>query len=133
MEDYKQFNVQAMEFLNKMCATFPHEPKAKTYRFAFENIQKINSRKPVEMFMSNLEPFGLQIMTKNEKFFQNDQYVNHVESISGQMGLIEYWEDLPQETKNSIWNYMQVLYVLGMKSLGLREELAKILQEAHNQ
>jgi hypothetical protein len=130
MDDHKQFNKQAMEFLDKMCATFPSEPKAKTYRFMFENIQKINSRAPVEMFMSNMEPFGLQIMTKNERFFQNDQYVNHVESISGKMGLIKYWEDTPKETKDSIWNYMQVLYVLGMKSLGKRDDLMKILKEA---
>ncbi len=130
MEDFKQFNIQAMEFLDKMCATFPDEPKSKTYRFMFENIQKVNSRKPVEMFMSNMEPFGLQIMTKNEDFFKNDQYVNHVESISGKMGLIKYWNNLPKETKDSIWNYMQVLYVLGMKSLGRTDDLYSILKQA---
>lgn len=131
MEDHKQFNKQALEFLEKMCVTFPHEPKAKSYKFMFENIQKINSRAPVEMFMSNLMPYGIQIMSKDEKFFKDDQYVELAESISGKMGLIKYWDDTPQETKTSIWNYMQVLYVLGMKSLGLTDELLSVLQTAH--
>jgi hypothetical protein len=124
------FNKQANEFLTKMALTFPNEPKTKTYKYMFEHIKQINMRTPVEIFMENLRPFGLQIMSKNEEFFKEDQYVNHVESISGKMGLIKYWESLPDETKVSIWNYMQVLYVLGMKSLGLKEELARTIEEA---
>jgi hypothetical protein len=132
MDNFKQFNIQAHEFLSKMVLTFPEEPKAATYKLMFENIQKINSRLPVEMFMSNLQPFGLQIMSKDEYFFKQDQYVNQVESISGKMGLIKHWSSLPLVTKDSIWDYMQILYVLGMKALGQTEELNKLLTTLHS-
>lgn len=125
------FNEQADEFLSKMIKTFPNEPKSKELKFYFDSIRKINYKKPIEIFMASLKPYGLQIMSKDEYFFKNDQYVDTVESMSGKLGLIEYWDKLPNETKEAIWHYFQVLYVLGMKSLGLKDELTKILNIIH--
>lgn len=132
MDPYIQFNEQADDFLVKMIKTFPDEPKTKEVKFYFDHIRKINSRKPIELFMDSLKPYGLQIMAKDEYFFKNDQYVDAVESMSGKLGLIEYWDKLPKETKDAIWHYFQVLYVLGMKSLGLKDELTEILRKIHN-
>ena len=129
-DPFKQFNDQSNEFLNKMISTFPNEHKLKTYKAMFDLCRKSNSRKPVEMFLENLEPFGLQIITRDENFFKNDQYVQNVQSLSGKMGLVEHWQGLPFETKLSIWNYMQVLYILAMRSLGKMDDLKKILKDA---
>jgi hypothetical protein len=124
---YKQFNDLANTFLARMEQTFPDEPKVKLYRQKYIILQGMNSRKPVEMFVENMEPFGEKILTRDEKFFKQDDLVKNAESISGKMGLIKYWDSLSDQTKNSIWEYIQGLYVLGMGSLGKTEELKKMI------
>ena len=131
-KSYIIFNEQAEEFLLKMIKTFPSEQKTRDMKFYFDIVRQTDKRKPVSMFMENLEPYGLQIMSKDEEFFMKDQYVNAVESMSGRMGLIGHWSSLGPETKNSIWSYFQVLYVLGMQTFNKKEELKQILDQVHN-
>ena len=131
-KSYLKFNEQAEEFLLKMIQTFPNEPKARDMKFNFDIARMANARNPVSIFMEYLEPYGLQIMSKDEQFFMKDQYVNKVESLSGKMGLIQHWSALVPETKNSIWSYFQILYVLGMQTFNKKEELTKILSQIHN-
>lgn len=127
-----EFNKYAKEFLTRMEQSFPNEPKIKQYNFMFDTVRQMNSRKPVEFFMDGLAPYGIQVMSKDESFFKQDQYVKNVESLSGKMGLIKYWETMPNETKESIWKYIQALYVLGMGALGRRDELKIILSKVHS-
>jgi len=62
MNASKQFNELALEFLNKMIKTYPDEHKIKEYYIMLSLMKETD--KPVEMFMSSLEPYGIQIMTK---------------------------------------------------------------------
>lgn len=130
-DPYAEFNKQGHEFLSKMEKTFPKEKKIQQYRHLFEQIRKYNSRKPVEMFMDNLQPFGLQILSRDEQFFMKDQYVKNVESLSGKLGLIDYWENMHAETQNAIWSYMQLLYALGMTALGRQEEYNEMVSKVN--
>jgi hypothetical protein len=124
---YKQFNDLATTFLARMEETFPQEQKVKLYRQQFALVQGMNSRKPVEMFMENMMPFGEKILSRDEKFFKQDEFVGAAESISGKMGLIQYWDGLNDKTKNSIWEYMQGLYILGMASMNMQKELQELI------
>lgn len=128
---YAQFNSMALTFLSRMEETFPHEQKIKLYRQQFTLVQGMNSRKPVEMFMESMYDYGEQILTKDEKFFKQDQFVNRAESISEKMGLIQYWESMTDQTKNSIWEYITGLYILGMASLGRQTELQKLIEKTN--
>jgi glycyl-tRNA synthetase alpha subunit len=125
------FNKYAKEFLIRMEESFPQEPKIKQYNFQFDMIRKMNSRKPVEMFMESLAPFGLKIMTKDEQFFHKEKYVENVQTLSGKMGLVNYWENMPKQSRESIWHYIQALYVLGMGALGRKDELKIVLDQVH--
>ncbi len=120
---YSQFNKLAHDFLSSMEKSFPQEQKIRVYRQQFELLQAVNHKKPVEMFMENMIPYGEKILKKDELFFKQSDYVNSAESISGKMGLIKYWETMENNTKNSIWEYIQGLYILGMGSLGFSDEL----------
>lgn len=120
---YSQFNKMAMEFLLKMEKSFPNETKINLYRKKYEMLQSINAKKPVEMFMESMLPFGEQILSKNEMFFQQDEFVDSAENISGKIGLVKYWENMEQYTKDAIWEYIQGLYILGMGSLGYSDGL----------
>jgi hypothetical protein len=126
---FKQFNDMATTFLARMEQTFPNEPKIKVYRHQFALVQGVNSRKPVEMFMQNMYDYGEQILSKDEKFFKQDQFVNTAESISGKMGLTQYWDSMTPQTKNAIWEYMTGLYILGMGSLGKQQELQEMIKK----
>jgi hypothetical protein len=124
---YKQFNDMAETFLSKMEKTFPNESKIRIYKQQFALVQMMNSKKPVEMFMENMLPFGEKILSRDEMFFKQDEFVNNAESISGKMGLITYWDTMSDTTKKSIWEYIQGLYILGMASLGKNEELQEMI------
>lgn len=124
---YSSFNNLAETFLSRMEETFPNESKIKVYKQKFLLVQSINSKKPVEMFMENMYPFGEKILLRDEMFFKRDEFVNNAESISGKMGLISYWDSINQRTKNSIWEYIQGLYILGMGSMGLNKELQDMI------
>jgi hypothetical protein len=130
---FKQFNELAATFLNRMEETFPQEPKVRLYRQQFSLVQGMNSKKPVEMFIDNMRPFGEKILSRDEKFFKQDDMVKMAESISEKMGLIKYWDSLNDKTKNSIWEYMQGLYILGMGSLGFQEELQMMIKQTNFQ
>ncbi len=126
---HSQFNKMAAEFLSKMEVAFPDEHKITVYRQQFDILRMMNQKKPVEMFMENLKPFGEQILTKNEIFFKQDEFVDAAENISGKMGLISHWDTMNSGTRNSIWEYMQGLYILGMASLGNQQELQEMIKK----
>jgi hypothetical protein len=137
---FKQFNDLASTFLAKMekteeevayakGGTLPRESKVKLYRQQFALVQGMNSKKPVEMFMENMTPFGEKILSRDEMFFKQDEFVGAAESISGKIGLIQYWDALNDNTKNSIWEYMQGLYILGMASMNQQEELQRLIKK----
>lgn len=128
---YSKFNDTALEFLNKLSSTFPHIDKIKEFKLMYHGILLLGKEKPVSMFMENMEPFGLQIMSKNEIFFKNDQYVDMAESISGKLGLIQIWDTTSSDIKEAIWQYIQTLYVLGMNITNKKEDLKLIIQQVN--
>jgi hypothetical protein len=127
MDALRKFNDNASEFLQKMAKTFPNEPKIGEYKGMFEGLRLINQKTTVELFMAGVEPYGAQILRRDEQFFKTDQYVKEAESMSGRLGLVEIWDSIDAQTKDAIWSYMQTLYVLGMKSLGKEAELKAVI------
>lgn len=123
-----EFNNLAHKFLSVMEKTFPDEEKISAYKLVFQAIRLSDNKKPVEMFMENLSYFGLQIMSKDEKFFKQDQYIHNMENISGKIGLVQYWDTINNSTKEAIWEYIQSLYALGMLALNRTEEFQQIIQ-----
>ncbi len=110
---HNQFNELAAEFLDKMEQLFPYENKIKVFTMKFDMTRRVNSKQPVYMFMQSMIPFGDKIITRDEQFFKKDNLVTKAESISGKIGLIDYWDSLSEDIKNMIWEYIQGLYVLG--------------------
>lgn len=129
MDIFNKFNEQAIEFLSRMAVAFPNEVKIRQYKFLYEQIQSVDRTKPIEMFMSSLEPYGAQILTRDEHFFKKSEYVGKAESISGRLGLIDVWESMQPDTQRSIWSYVQNLYVIGMKALGKEVELKQLITD----
>lgn len=126
---HSRFNSLAIEFLERMEASFPEEDRIRYYRANYVALQKINSMKPVELFMENMREYGAQILTRDEHFFMKEENVESAQRISGQIGLVDHWNQMPQSVKAAVWEYMQGLYMLGMGALGLHEELQALMDK----
>ena len=127
------FNNYAKEFLYKMRDRFPEETKIQGYIIMFLGLEAIDPTQTVKMFIESVKEYGFQIMTKDEHYFKKEQYVNHAESISGKMGLIDHWESMGKDTQESIWKYLQILYITGMRALNEEEQLKELLRKVREQ
>ena len=125
----KSFNILVDEFIQKMINTFPDETKLKLWYIHFKTSKGFNFKAPIEYIMPPLVNMGIPVMTKDERFFKKDEYVNFAEGFSEQTGLVNIWESTTPLIKESIWEYIQSLYVLGMNGLGEIEKLREVLTQ----
>lgn len=135
---YIEFNNHAKTFLNLLLTKLKEEKlpikmdptnKVQSYLTSFIFCETLNIESPVKIFLDHVEVYGLHIMTKNEIFFKQDHFVSNVESFSGELGLVDCWDSLSDNTKDIIWRYMQILYVTGMGALDKRNDLQLILDK----
>lgn len=113
----EKFNEMMNEFMLKMINAFPFEPKLKTYHNAFKISKMYKQQLPIEIFMGGCMDFSDQIKSRNVDFFINrpgfvDKCVR-ASSFVDDTGLRGKWDETSELTKNSIWDYVQTLYVLG--------------------
>lgn len=127
MNPIQSFNQLADEFLQKMIKTFPNENKLKVYYANFKLTKQISARKPMEFVMIPMLDYGKQIFTKDENFFKRKECVEAAESFSEKTGLVDMWDSTSPQVKDSIWQYIQSMFLLGMKALGREKELQELL------
>lgn len=123
----EKFNEVMNEFMLKMIDAFPYEPKLKTYYNAFKISKMYQQQLPVEIFMGGCMNFSHQIKDRNVEFFINrpsfvDKCVR-ASSFIDDTGLRDKWDSTSDITKNSIWDYIQTLYVLGEIYINKNETL----------
>jgi len=123
----KSFNFVVDEFMGKMIKTFPGEHKLKLWYIHFKTSKRFNPRGPMEYIMVPLVDMGVPIMTKDERFFKKDEYVNFAEGFSESTGLVNIWDSTTPDIKESIWGYIQSIYVMGMNGLGETQKLREVL------
>ena len=113
----KQFNEILKEFISKMIVTFPEQKKLKTYYRAFKVSKTLNSQMPIQLFMGGCVEFSDQIRNRDEDFFKSrESFVECAKGCSNfgtDTGIVDEWDSLSDNTKNSIWDYIQTMYVLG--------------------
>ena len=112
-----EFNKTLEEFINKMIMQFPEETKLKSYLSAFKVTKMYDKTMPIKIFMGGSLQFKEQIKNRDTLFFQKrETFVNRIKqasSFADEMGLINYWENLSDVSKNAIWDYIQTLFVMG--------------------
>jgi hypothetical protein len=114
------FHDTVLRFLTQLSSLLPEEPKLRTYVFMYETMRKTQPKKVISMITSKILPFQEQIMRKDEDFFINEQNLagklselKSEGSLSSEIGLVSYWRELDELTKNTIWQYIQNICVLG--------------------
>ena len=113
----KQFNEILKEFISKMIVTFPEQKKLKTYYRAFKVSKTLNAQMPIQLFMGGCVEFSDQIRNRDEDFFKSrESFVECAKGCSNfgtDTGIVDEWDSLSENTRNSIWEYIQTMFVLG--------------------
>lgn len=131
-EIVNNFNTIMEEFIKKIIISFPEEVKLNSYYKAFKLSRMVNERLPLQLFMGGCTKFSEQIKSRDEVFFKNEPvFVDKCykySSFTKDIGLVEYWDNMSQKTKNSIWEYIQTLFAMGEMYLNNN---IKIKQQTH--
>jgi len=113
----EEFNKTLEEFINKMILQFPQETKLKTYYSAYKVTKMYDKTMPIKIFMGGCLQFSDQIKSRDTEFFAKRKgFVDKLQkasSFSDDIGLVNYWENLSDNSKKAIWDYVQTLYVMG--------------------
>lgn len=113
----EEFNKTMEEFINKMILQFPQETKLKTYYSAYKVTKIYDKTMPIKIFMGGCLQFTEQIKSRDTEFFaKRKAFVDKIQkasSFSDDIGLVNYWENLSDNSKNAIWDYVQTLFVMG--------------------
>ena len=123
------FNNVVIDFIDDCILVIPQEPKFKIYKQALLIFKKYNPRKIPETFKSYLVLYRPQIDARDETFFLKSSF-NEVHEINKKLEIEEeeqeeifkvineiknYWKELSNENKNTIWEYMDVMIKLSDK------------------
>lgn len=113
----EDFNKTIDEFMQKLITQFPDETKLKSYYSAFKISKMYDKTLPIKIYMGGCINFTDQIKNRDSEFFVNRKtFVEGIakcSSFSDDIGLVNYWKNLSDDTKKAIWDYIQTLYVLG--------------------
>ena len=123
MTSVSAFNDMMEQFITELVQTFPEERGIKKYHSSFDLLRKTNPRKCVEAFMTAIAPHVTKITTKDDSFlFENVDFMNEI-------NIKKHWTpELSQNTKDSIWQYLQTLYMLGMTITSIPSETLDMIE-----
>ena len=118
------FNQMMKNFLEELQATFPEEGKVGVVVEAFDDLARINAKKPMELFVAALAPHAPLVTSKNPALF--DQPIE----LPGGLDMSTLWakEDVAPETRDAIWQYIQMLFMLGTTVQNLPPQLLETIE-----
>ena len=131
-----EFNNTLDEFLQKIINQFPEQSKLKKYHKTFKLTSLYDKSLPIKIYIGSTINYKEQISKRDSEFFKYkpgfSEYCTKYSSFANDSGLVERWDGLSDESKNSIWDYVQTLFVMGEmyinKDSNLINEINKIKQ-----
>lgn len=115
MSEVQKFNYLFEEFIDKMITLFDNS-KLRSYRRTFIMLKDVQAKTPANIYMAGCIEYKEQIKKRDSNFFLNDKKVTEKSKYFGNFtedcGLNNYWNELSITTQNSIWEYIQSLFVL---------------------
>jgi len=119
MTSVRAFTELLDKFLEELIEVFPEESTLKKYQASYDLMKKTNPRKVVDVFMASVIPYQKQISAADEQFFLN----NNIDFLDG-LNIKNWWnDDLSDNTKACIWQYIQNLTILGITIVSIPTEM----------
>lgn len=130
------FNTVLDEFIEKMILQFPEESKLKSYKSAYNVTKMYDKSMPIKVAMGGMLPFKTQIKDRDEDFFKSRETFLEkavvASSFSNDLGLVNYWDNLSENSKTAIWEYIQTLFVLGEMYINNDSEVMNKIHRIYN-
>jgi hypothetical protein len=116
----KMFNNQLLNFTNIISERFPEVKELKVASTGLSTLNKINPKKPMEMFLLYSYKYREQILTRDEEGLlkadiNSDLRKQDIDDESSNQLIITLrnnWKDLSDEEKDNIWKHFEVLIKL---------------------
>ena len=127
MASVSAFNELMDRFILELRETFPEETCIKKWYNAIDLMKGANSKGMMELFMSNVSPFSQQLMAKDDSFFVGEN--NDIKFVND-LNLKNLWQkdDLSENTKGAIWQYLQTLFMMGTTIQAVPPEMMKSIE-----
>ena len=111
------FTTQLINFCDELILLFPEDNDFKVFKNGILLLKKTNPRQIIKLFHGYVKEYYGQILNKEESFFLENDYdslINEIDSKSDNIimtigKLKQYWGDLSENNKESIWKYLHVL------------------------
>jgi hypothetical protein len=123
----KIFNSQLLNFTNVISERFPNVKELKIASTGLSTLNKINPKKPLEMFLQYTYKYRQQILDRDEQGLLsadiNSDLKNNSLEVDDESAnqliitLRSHWIELSTEEKENIWKYFEVLIKLADKYL----------------
>lgn len=131
-----EFNKTLDEFINKMIIQFPDETKLKTYYSAYKVTKMYDKTMPIKIYMGGCLEFKEQIKNRDTQFFtKREGFVNKIKqasSFTDDTGLVNYWDNLSQNSKKAIWDYIQTLFIMGEMFINNDSSIIQKINKVYN-
>jgi hypothetical protein len=121
------FNNQLDKFLDELIKTYPEDKDFPYYKRLVDQLKRVNVRKPIELFAVTVHKHVALIESRDSDFFFNNfgKLVNdETENKSNQAeafrlfdNIKKYWQEMNEDNKKIIWDYLNVLTKLAVKFL----------------
>ena len=127
MASITAFNELMDRFILELKETFPDEPAIKKWYNAMDLMKGSNSNGLMEVFMANVTPYSQELMNKDDSFFVGD---DHNIKLIKDLNLKKLWQedDLSDNTKNAIWQYIQTLFMMGTTIQAVPPDMMKSIE-----
>lgn len=107
MTTVQAFNTMMKNFVEELADVFPEERQIRTFLDGFDGFITLNPRSCMDMFVEALTPHSAMAMAKDPALFDRLQF-------PGGIDFKKLWAaDLSDNTRAAIWQYINLLFVLG--------------------
>ena len=120
----KVFNQTLDEFFNELISIFPENNLIKVRYSLFQTIIKINVKKPCIEFMEGVLPYIEKIAMRDEEFLTSENTHPFIKQLNLNQTVIK---ELSDNTKQSIWRYIQLFITIGSKNVETPHEVHDII------
>lgn len=117
MSTVQAFNTMMKNFLEELADVFPEETQIKAFLDGFDALVTLTPRGPMEMFVDAVAPHSSLAMAKDPELFEKLNF-------PGGIDFRTLWaSDISDNTREAIWQYINLLFLLGTTVRSLPTEM----------
>ncbi len=121
------YNNQLDKFLDELIKTYREDKDFPYYKRLVDQLKRVNVRKPIELYAVTVHKHIALIENRDSDFFFNNfgkivneetsDKSNQAEAFRLFENIKKYWQEMNEDNKKIIWDYLNVLTKLAVKFL----------------